>query len=86
MTAAYATMIFTLDGKQQVKSFKKTDDLPMSVRLMVRDEEGREIFRQGFNDAAADGCSLIASYALAWTALAEAGYRWHTKNGRYQRP
>lgn len=86
MTAAYATMIFTLEGKQQVSSFKKTADLPLSVRLMVRDEEGREIFRQAFNAAAADGRSLIGSYGLAWGALLREGYRQNPKTGHYRRP
>lgn len=54
--------------------YNTNDELPPRVKDNIPSKGGKDLFREVFNSATADGKSETVSFASAWAALQDAGY------------
>lgn len=59
----------------RVIHFNSNNDMPSSVRSKIPDAVGQTLFRQAFNNNVTSGKSEMLSYAHAYKALSDAGYK-----------
>ena len=59
----------------RVIHFSSNTDLPSGVRSKIPDAVGQTLFRQSFNNNVTSGKSEMLSYAHAYKALSDAGYK-----------
>lgn len=67
------------------RPYGRTEDLPVAIRRLLPDQEGRELFLRVVNALMATGDKHSDACLLAWGTLRTAGWRLDERTWTYRR-